>query len=217
MPLDDHLLSQILVFPYHPSDTFVLSLFQPLYPPLLLHAFSQAMHLKSQINEIFLLSVLFCLLPQLTCGLINPFLCTLQVYLPHFYQELQSNQNFTTVLLNSALQRAGVLISHIWWHINIELNKAIARLFPPKPSSWALRSGARTPTPSEPGFHPSSSFTTSTLSKYPTFDILLQTHFLILHTPKTTNPQLQTVPSQAPHKNAGKWATTTKQSNVKIS
>lgn len=40
MPSDDHLLSQILVFPYHPSNTFALSLFQPLYPPVVACFFS---------------------------------------------------------------------------------------------------------------------------------------------------------------------------------
>lgn len=175
------------------------------------------MHLKSQINEIFLLSVLFCLLLQLTCGLINPFLCTLQVNLPHFYQELQSSQNLTPVLLNFGF--AGGWCSHLphlrahqYWTQQGHSHSFFLNL---SQEYSALEPGHQTP--SESGFHPSSSFT-QLLPNTQVFEILLQTHYLILHIPKTTELQVWTTfPSQAPSKNTGKWATTTKQSNVKVS
>lgn len=89
MPSKDHLVSQILVFPYHPStsDTFVFCSFQPLYPPSPLHcsipAFSSCAFEISE--EIFLT------LPpsSLLHGLIHPFPLLRDftpVYPSHFWQ-----------------------------------------------------------------------------------------------------------------------------------
>lgn len=176
------------------------------------------MHLKSQINEIFLLSVLFCLLLQLTCGLINPFLRTLQVYLPHFYQELQTSQNLTPVLLNSGF--AGGWCSH---HPHLRAHQYWTQQGHSQTlSSWTFLMSTQlwsqdTKLPLNQVFIPLP-LSLNSLPNTQVFEILLQTHCLILHIPKTTELQVwATFPSQAPNKNTGKWATTTKQSNVKVS
>lgn len=114
------------------SATFVLGLFPPSFPPQLLHPHS----LKLWIQYTSWRFSSFQFFPQsLQLTHSSPFLSDLIISFQFIYPI--SNDNYLRASLHSssfswilALQHAGSLNFHTWWHITIKLCRAKAKHFP---------------------------------------------------------------------------------------